>query len=176
MTLSTHAHSRRARGSARAIRQPTVIAVDVLVCGSIDRGDGGAPILASRYLPDRTDREVRVRLVDQVGIDDLLAVSPGAGVVIVDTATGLRTGSLVTVPLDGLIGRDDNVRGRSSHALEYREVLGLADMIRGRPLRGRIVMVGGRRFGRAADVSPRVARAIPRLGDLVLAAIEELRR
>jgi len=127
-------------------------------------------------LTDRTGADVRVRIVEQVGIDDLLAVPRGAALVIVDTATGLRSGSVVTLPLDGLIARDDSVRTRSSQGLAHREVLGLAGMIRGHPLLGSIVAIGGRTFRRDAAVTPRVARAISGLADMVLAAIDELRR
>ncbi len=158
-----------------ARHSPLGVAVEVLVCGSIDRGDDGAPIVAAGQLRDRVEPDVRVRIVGQLDIDDLLAVGRGAGVVVVDAATGLRRGEVVELPLGGLIARPDNVRPRSSHALEFREVIGLADMIRGRPLRGRIVAVGAGAFGLGAPLSPRVAHAIPAFVDAILAAIDRVR-
>jgi hydrogenase maturation protease len=163
--------SRLARGAGG--RSP--IGVDVLICGSIDRGDDGAPIVASRLLRNGVDHGVRLRLVGQLDIDHLLAVRRDAGVVIVDAVTGLRAGTVVELPLNGLIDRDDDVRPRSSHALEFREVIGLADMIRGHPLPGRIVAVGGRRFTPGAALTPRVARAIPHVVDAVVDAVSRLR-
>lgn len=161
------------RGTLRTAA--AVGSADVLVCGSIDRGDDGAPILAGRLLRDRLDPAVRIRIVGQLDIDHLLAVPAGAGVVIADAATGLRRGQIVELPLGGLIARDDDLRPRSSHALEFREVIGLADMIRGHPLNGRIVAIGGGRFALGAELSPRVARALPAFVDAIVAAVRQVR-
>jgi hypothetical protein len=54
-------------------------------------------------------------------------------------------------------------------------VLGVADVIRGHPLVGRIVAVGGVRFGPGGLMSPSVLRAIPAMVAAVEAAIAELR-
>jgi hydrogenase maturation protease len=145
------------------------VSVEVLICGSTDRGDDGAPMAAAAALRDHLADDVRVRIVGQLDIDDLLAVPPGARVVIVDAAVGIRPGQIVDLPLDGLLGRDDGLRPRSSHALTLPEVIGLAGLIRGRPMQGRIVAIGGKAFGLGAAFSPRVASAIPAL----VAAIHE---
>ena len=152
-----------------------VIAVEVLVCGSTDRGDDGAPIAAVADLRDRLDPDVRVRIVGQLDIDDLLDVPRGAAVVVVDAATGLRRGQIVVLPLDGLVAREDTIRPRSSHSLEFREVIGLADMLRGRPLPGRIVAIGAGSFGLGAPMSPRVAGALHTFSQAILDAIAGLR-
>jgi hydrogenase maturation protease len=110
-----------------------------------------------------------------LGVDDLLSVPTGAGVVIVDAATGIRGGQIVELPLDGLIDRSDRLRPRSSHALGFREVIGVAEIIRGHPLPGRIIAVGGVRFGLGAGLSPSVRRAVPRMAGAVRAAVAELR-
>ena len=154
--------------------RPGAVAVEVLVCGSTDRGDDGAPIAATASLRGRLDPDVRVRTVGQLDIDDLLGVPRGAAVV-VDAATGLRRGQILVLSLDGLVAREDGLRPRSSHALEFREVIGLADMIRGRPLPGRIIAIGGGNFGLGAPLSSRVAAAIPALGDAILDTIAGLR-
>ena len=60
-------------------------------------------------------------------------------------------------------------------ALAFPEVIGLADMIRGRPLRGRIIAIGGGKFALGAPLSPTVAKAIPALIGAVLDAVRRLR-
>jgi hydrogenase maturation protease len=151
------------------------IAVQILVCGSTDRRDDGAPIAAAAALRRRLPDDVAIRIVGQLDIDHLLAIPAGAGVVIVDAAAGIHGGQIVEMPLNGLIGREDRLRPRSSHALSFPEVIGLADVMRGRPLRGRIVAVGGTDFGLGVGLSARVAKAVPTLVETILAAIERTR-
>jgi hydrogenase maturation protease len=158
---------------ARARKRP--VAVQVLVCGSADRSDDGAPIAAAGLLPSRVPDDVAIRIVGQLDIDDLLAIPAGAGVVIVDSAVGIHAGQVVEIPLNGLIGREDRLRPRSSHALSFPEVVALADVMRGRPLHGRIVAVGGTSFGLGVGLSARVAKAIPTLVATIVGAIERAR-
>ena len=171
VTPSIHNFRTIGRPSGRA----SPVAAEVLICGSPDRGDDGAAVAAAPGLRDRLEPDVRLRIVGQLDIDDLLAVPAGAGVVIVDAATGLRRGEIVELPLDGLVARQDEIRPRSSHSLEFREVIGLADMIRGRPLRGRIIAIGGGKFALGAPLSPTVAKAIPALIGAVLDAVRRLK-
>jgi hydrogenase maturation protease len=152
------------------------VAVEVFVCGSADRGDDGAPIAASGLLRGRLPPDVAVRVVGQLDVDDLLSIPPAAGVVIVDAATGIDPGAIVDLALNGLTGRQDGMRPRSSHALALPEVIGLAEMIRGRPLRGRIVAVGGAQFGFGEPFSSPVAAALPLLSDAILEAAGHVRR
>lgn len=152
------------------------VAVEVLVCGSADRGDDGAPMAAWEGLRGGLPPDVAVRVVGQLDVDDLLSIPPGAAVVIVDAATGIDPGAIVELALDGLIGQGDGMRPRSSHALALPEVIGLAQMIRGRPLHGRIVAVGGAEFGLGAPFSAPVAAALPQLSDAILEAVGHLRR
>ena len=151
------------------------IAVEILVCGNADRADDGVGLVVADALRDRLPSDVRLRVVGQLQVDDLLAVAPGAAVVVVDAATGVRGGRVVQLPLDGLLAREDELRPRSSHALGFREVLGVAEVIRGHPLVGRIVAVGGVRFGLGGPMSPSVVRAIPAMVAAVDAAVAELR-
>ena len=68
--------------------------VEVLVCGSPDRGDDGAPAVATASLAGHLPSTVQVRVIGQLDIDDLLSVPPGARVIVVDAATGIpRVGS-----------------------------------------------------------------------------------
>lgn len=164
----------RNEANPTATARPASTVVEVLVCGSPDRGDDGAPIAASGLILGRLPSDAVVRVVGQLDVDDLLSVPPGAGVVIVDAATGIDPGRIVDLPLTGLIGQDV-VQPRSSHALTLPEVVGLAEMLRGRPLRGRVVAIGGTRFGLGKPFSPTVASALQTLADAIVAAIDEAR-
>ena len=158
------------RGPAPARRSAGPVEVEILVCGSSDRGDDGAPIVAIGLLGHLPDG-VRARSVGQLDIDDLLAVPADARVVIVDAAVGIPAGSVVELPLTGFIARADQLRPRSSHSLAFPEVIGLAELMRGHPLRGEIVAIGGAQFGLGAPLSRPVADALPRLVDTIREAM-----
>jgi len=149
--------------------------VEVLVCGSPDRGDDGAPIAAAALLHGQLPEAVRMRIVGGLDVDHLLSVPADAGFVIVDAATGLRPGQVVDLPLNELSGRRGEPRPRSSHTLAFSEVLGLAELIQGRPLQGRIVAIGGTAFGLGSPPSEPVAAAIPELVAAIISAIEAVR-
>jgi hydrogenase maturation protease len=151
------------------------VAVQILVCGSADRGDDGAPRVVADLLRDTMPDDVAIRIVGQLDIDDLLAVPAGAGAVIVDAATGIRPGQVVDLPLTGMIGREDRLRPRSSHALAFPEVVGLADLMRGRSLCGRVVVIGGADFGLGEALSFPVSLAIPDLARAIGAAVDRIR-
>lgn len=159
----------------RRRRSAGPIAVQVLFCGSTDRGDDGAPIFAAAMLAARLPPDVGMRIVGQLDIDDLLAVPNGAAMVIVDTAVGVPCGQTVELPIDGLIGRAHAVGPRSSHALTIPEVVGLAGVIRGRPLPGRIVAIGGSAFGLGRPLSGPVSASLPRFAEAVLEAVASCR-
>jgi Ni,Fe-hydrogenase maturation factor len=136
----------------RTLPRPTVI--HLLVCGSQDRGDDGAPLLAASRIRANLPPDVRLK---------------------VDAATGIRSGSVVELPLSGLVDHAGAIRPRSSHALEIPEVVAVADMIRGQPLPGRVVAIGTRSFGLGKALSASVARAIPALSQAILDAIDHVR-
>lgn len=165
----------RRRDAASAGRRSATIAVEILVCGSPDRGDDGAPIAACQLVRPALPSDVSLRIVGQLDIDDLLAVPTGARVVIVDAAVGIRPGRIVELPLTGFIGRTDRLRPRSSHSLAFPEVIGLAEMLRGHPLQGVIVAIGGKRFGLGEDLSDPVVKAVPALVDSIVHAVVEVR-
>ena len=145
------------------------IAIELLVCG-----DDGAAIKACERLAAGLPADVRLRMVGQLDVDHLLSIAEGAGVVIVDAATGIDPGSVVELPLAGLID-EPAVRPRSSHSLAIPGVVGLAETIRGRPLRGRIVAIGAAEFGFGQSISEPVAMALPALSLAILDAIERAR-
>lgn len=160
---------------ASSARLGSAVAVEVLVCGSPDRGDDGAPIAASELLQGSLPPDVAMRVVGQLDVDDLLSIPPGGGVVIADAATGIDPGAIVDLALTGLIGQQDGVRPRSSHALALPEVVGLAEMMLGRPLRGRIVAIGGAQFGLGEPFSEPVSAALRALSDAIIEAVGHVR-
>jgi hydrogenase maturation protease len=150
------------------------IPVEILICGAEDRGDDAAGLAAARDLAGQLPPGVRVRAVGQLDVIDLLELPSGVALVIVDAATGIAPGSIVDLPIDEL-RRLKTCRPRSSHALGAPEAVGLAALFRREPVTGRIVAIGGSNFGIGADLSPRVAEAIPGLVASILEAVESLR-
>ncbi len=159
----------------RPPRHGAAVAVEVLVCGSPDRGDDGAPLAVMSRLREQLPTDVTMRAVGMLDVDDLLSVPAGAGVVIVDAATGIEPGSIVELALNGLIGRSDGVHPRSSHALTLPEVVGLAEMLRGRPMCGRIVAIGGAHFGLGSSFSRPVNAALDPLSEAIVQAVTSVR-
>ena len=134
--------------------------VEVLACGGPDRGDDGAAVIAVGRLADALPDDVRMRMIGQLDIDDLLSISPGAGAVVVDTAVGVDPGWIVSIPFSGLVGRDTGSRPRSSRALSIPETVAVVSIIRGRPLQGMVVAIGGIDFGLGEAPSWPVAAAL----------------
>jgi hydrogenase maturation protease len=153
---------------------PATAEIQILICGAEDRGDDAAALVAARELQGRLPAGVRMLIIGQLSIDDLLAVPADGAVVIVDAASGISPGSVVDVPIDSL-RRVRGCRPRSSHALEARELIDLAAFLRGAPLTGRIVVIGGDSFGLGSALSPRVAAAVPDLIAAVLETVADLR-
>jgi hydrogenase maturation protease len=146
--------------SMDAIADVPATVVEVIACGAPDRGDDGAALIAVGRLADVLPVDVQTRIVGELDIDDLLAVPPRAGAVVVDTAVGLDPGWIVQIPFSGLVGRDAGIRPRSSHALSIPETIGVASIIRGRPLQGVVVAIGGVDFGLGEALSWPVAAAM----------------
>jgi hypothetical protein len=150
--------------------------VEVLACGDPDRGDDAASIAALAELEADLPSDVTVRLVGQLDIDDLLAVPPGAGAVVVDTATGVDPGWVVEIPFVGFAGRESGIHARSSDALGRPETVGLASMIRGRPVIGVLVAIGGASFGPGDVLSWPVAAGLCTFRVAILDAIDRVRQ
>jgi hydrogenase maturation protease len=159
--------------SVRTDMRPSVI--HVLVCGSPDRGDDSAPLLAASRIQRALPDGVRLKVVRRLEIDHLLSIPRNGGVVVVEAVTGLRSGTVVELPLAGLANGATAIRPRASRALEIREVVAVTDMIRGRPLPGRIVAIGTRSFGVGKALSASVTRAIPVMAQAILEAVDHVR-
>ena len=156
----------RPDGPVHVVANPSVeaalvpAAVEVLACGDLDRGDDGASLAALAELAPDLPAGVTVRLVGQLDIDDLLAIPAGAGTVVVDTATGIDPGWVVEIPFIGFAGRESGICARSSDALSRPETIGVASMIRGRPLVGVLVAIGGSSFRPGETLSWPVATGL----------------
>ena len=142
---------------------PTTL-IEILACGAPDRGDDGAAVIAVARLADDLPDDVRTRTVPK-----------GAGAIVVDTATGVDPGWIVEIPFSGLAGRESGIRPRSSHALSIPETIGVASIIRGRPLQGMVVAIGGVDFGFGEALSWPVAAAMDALVLAIADAVGRVR-
>jgi hydrogenase maturation protease len=149
--------------------------VEILACGGPDRGDDAAAVIAVARHADSLPDDVRSRIVGQLDIDDLLAVPTGAGAIVVDTAVGVDPGWIVEIPFSGLVGRDSGIRPRSSHALSIPETIGVASIIRGRPLQGMVVAIGGVGFGLGEALSWPVVAGMDAFVLAILDAVDRVR-
>jgi hydrogenase maturation protease len=129
---------------------------------------------AADFLEMDPPANARIQRIGQLDVDHLLSVPRGGGVVIVDAATGIDPGTILELPLRGFLAPDAAIKARSSHALAIPEVIGLAEMIRGRPLIGRIVVIGARRFALGRPLTRRVTAALPALSRTIRAAVERV--
>jgi hydrogenase maturation protease len=163
-------------GQGARVDPSPVIHVDVLACGAPDRGDDAAAVIAVGRLADVVPDDVRTRIVGQLDIDDLLAVPVGAGAIVVDTAVGIDAGWIVEIPFSGLVGRDAGITPRSSHALSIPETVGVASIIRGHPLPGIVVAIGGVDFGYGEALSWPVAAAMDAFVLAIADAIGRIRQ
>ena len=149
----------------------------LLVCGNADRGDDGAPLDAvAGLLPDLPARllaDLEVRRSEQLEIEDLIELPDEMACVIVDTAIGLVPGAVVTIALADVPARDaaTGPAARSSHILPIGQVIAIAELMRGRPLEGSLVAIGGEAFGFGPALGRRVRAALPAFQAAIEAAL-----
>ena len=147
--------------------------VDVIACGRAGHRDEAVPLEVATAIEGRLPARARLLRAAQVGVDDLLAVRAGGSLVVIDVMSGLRPGQLFVGRLTDLGRSPGGPVARGARSLTIPGLLGLVDMIRGRPLPGVLVAIGGLRFGPGSAISPRVARGLPALIEAVLRAIDE---
>lgn len=141
--------------------------VRLLVCGTADRGDDGAALSAVAgllpRLPAHLLAALEVRRCEQLEIEDLLDLPDETGCVIVDAVVGVEPGEVVTLPLDAFPGADRQagIAARSSHALPMGQLIELAAVLRGHPVRGSFVGLGGRSFGYGRGLGRTVRAGLP---------------
>jgi hydrogenase maturation protease len=114
-------------------------------------------------MPGHLLSAIDVRRCEQLQIEDLLDLPEETGCVIVDAVVGVCTGEVVTLPLDAFPGADRQagITPRSSHTLPMGQLIELAAILRGRPVRGAFVGLGGRSFGYGRGLGRTVRAALP---------------
>jgi hydrogenase maturation protease len=142
-------------------------AVRLLVCGTADRGDDGAALSAVAGLlpglPGHLLAALDVRRCEQLQVEDLLDLPDETGCVIVDAVVGVPPGQVIILPLDAFPGADRRagVASRSSHSLSMGQLVELAAILRGHPVRGAFVGLGGRSFGYGRGLGRTVRASLP---------------
>jgi hydrogenase maturation protease len=110
----------------------------------------------------------------QLGVEALLNVPADAAVVVADAAVGIPAGRIVVLPLEDVARpAGSGASPASSHTLPPDQVLALADEMRGSPLRGTFVGIGGAEFRFGEPPSEEVAAALPAFA---AALADEIRR
>ena len=148
--------------------------VHVLICGEPLRGDDAAAPLAAEMLPPDVLALATITELGQLGVEALLNVPADAAVVVADAAVGIPAGRIVVLPLEDVARpAGSGASPASSHTLPPDQVLALADEMRGSPLRGTFVGIGGAEFRVGEPPSEEVAAALPAFA---AALADEIRR
>jgi hydrogenase maturation protease len=148
--------------------------VVVLVCGERLRGDDGAALLAAEGLGAAARELSEIVEVGQLSVEALLDVAEGVAIILADTAVGVAAGDVVIVPLSGIARPSSVAAPGSSHSLPPDQVLALAEEVRGSPLRGVFVGIGGEVFELGEGLSPAVAAGLPAFTAAIAAEIGRL--
>ncbi len=149
--------ARDAEGWRRDWRFALRAAVRVLVCGERLRGDDAAALLGVSRVPARVRALADIVEVGQLTVEALLDVPEGVAPIVVDAAVGVAPGEVVRMPLSEVAGRGGGgAAPASSHSLPPDQVVALAEELRGSPLDGTFIGIGGAEFGHAEGLSPKV--------------------
>ncbi|MGZ6340610.1 MAG: hydrogenase maturation protease [Candidatus Limnocylindrales bacterium] len=145
--------------------------VRVLVCGSPDRADDAAGLLAVARLPADALALAEIAVLSQLDVEALLDVPASVACVVVDAAVGVPPGVVVTLPQEAVAR--GGAAPHSTHNLPAEQVIALAGTLRGELPRGSFVGLGAASFGLGEGPSPVVVAAL----DAFVAAIAaEIRR
>jgi hydrogenase maturation protease len=148
--------------------------VHLLICGEELRGDDGAAMRAAELLPAEVRELAFVRQVGWLEVEALLDVPDDGAVVVADAAVGVVPGRVVVLALEAVAqSSGSGAAPASSHSLAPQQTLAIAGEMRGSPLRGSFVGLGGARFGFGEELSEPVAAALP---DFAAALAAEVRR
>jgi len=151
--------------------------IRLLVCGNIDRCDDGAAIWAVGHLLPGTALDelpgVSVVRCEQLSVENLLDGAPGAPILIVDTAVGVRAGAVVTMSFDDLLERPKACAPHSSHALPIDQVIGISRQLSDTPVDGLFVGIGAANVGFGQTLSRQVRE---QMGEFVVAIHRALMR
>jgi hydrogenase maturation protease len=135
-------------------------AVRVLVCGERLRGDDAAAGRALDQLDPETRELAEIAEVGQLSVEALIDVPDGVAVIVADAVLGAEPGSVVTLPLED-VARGLGAQPASSHSLPPDQVIALAEELRGTPLEGTFVGIGGAGFAFGEELSPPVEAGLP---------------
>ena len=151
--------------------------IRLLVCGNVERGDDGAALAAvTRLLPALPPHLLAgldVRACEQLELEDLLELPVDTACVIVDAALGVVPGATVTLRLSEVPDRDARTGpvARSSHVLPIGQVVAMAQVMRGRPIDGSLVAIGGDSFGFGPGLGQAVRDGLPAFQTSIEAAL-----
>lgn len=138
--------------------------VRVIVCGDADGGDAGVALAAAATLLPTLSADLGARLEIRrrtaLRVDDLADLPLHERCLILDAVNGVAPGSIVVVPFDGSVPWPD-ATPRSAHELPIELVLSLAEIIRGEPVAGAFVGLGGHRWGYGTPLSRSARAAMP---------------
>lgn len=138
--------------------------IRVVVCGDADGGDAGAALSAAATLLPTLSTELGSRLEirrrGELRVDDLADLPLDERCVIIDAVTGIAPGEVLVVPLDPDADWPDGTP-RSTHEMPIDVVLAIAAIIRGRPVQGVFVGLGGHRWGYGTPLSRSARAAMP---------------
>lgn len=141
--------------------------IRLLVCGSADRGDDGAALVAVAgllpTLPRAILERVEVRRCPQVRVEDLVDLPAGTAAVVVDAAVGIAPGQVIVLSLEHVAGQRAGPIPRSSQALHPDVASRLAAELRGSARAGSFVGIGGRSFAFGRPLSRPVRSGLERL-------------
>lgn len=147
----------------------------VLVCGERERGDDAVgPIAVEAVLaalPAETRGRLDVRWCGGPDPIDLLDQPVGQPCLIVDAVVGVSAGEVISLPLDAPALDQRGCIPATTHTMPLPETLALAAVVRGHPVTGRLVGLGGARFGLGERPGEVVAAALPRFEAAIREAI-----
>ena len=165
-------------GGGRAVTgilpDPTI---RIIVCGNADRGDDGAALVAVATLLPSLSRgllnKIEVRRCLELRVEDLVDVPPDVWCLILDAVVGAAPGEVVELTLSELVERPE-FTPRSSHQLPLEMVLGLARVLRERPIQGSVIGLAGHGFGYGTPLSRVVRGAMPAYCQAIEAELRHL--
>ncbi len=154
------------------------VVLRILVCGEPARRDDSVGPMAVDAVLASLAADLRSRLdVRRCGGPDpidLLDQPAGQPCLIVDAVVGIPPGEVITVPLEALDSAARGLIPASTHTVPLPDALALAAAVRGHPVTGLFVGLGGARFGLGEPPGTAVIAAMPRFKAAIREAIDAL--
>lgn len=138
--------------------------VRVIVCGDADGGDAGVALAAAATLLPTLSADLGSRLEIRrrttLRVDDLADLRLDERCLIIDAVCGIEPGEVIVAPFDASTSWPI-AAPRSAHELPLELILSLAAIIRGQPVEGAFVGLGGHRWGYGTPLSRSARAAMP---------------